>query len=1079
MRFIFLTLLAFATLTVSAVEHPVLLSPKNQVDVLAAGGSDWIALRNQCDAELDELITPGYAGWDWRLAVERFSLAYRVAKQRGDTVRTSQYGRKALALLKVLARQHNYGTPENAVLIGLGDGSTKTFTLPFAPVDPSQVTVLTTPIATVPLVYAGATIELPDWGQILAIADTAGGAAAYPSSDWRFSYRDGGDVLTLRWLGAHHPASGATYYVRITTAGNDGAASAGSATVSGTTLTLTTAPASGRAVFARYLGSDYEQTGNALGGCNSVQPDGPGYPMRTFAVGLAYGYDLLHDLPEFTAELKQEFYTVLNAELDWYRDNGYERDGDIGNYFIRGYLTSALSVGWGTSDENPRAAEWRDLGSALLQRTRDGIAAKLPGGYGPQGTYAIGTTSDCLQLFTLWRDLTGEDVLPTLSWTDHLIPANIHGTRPDRSTFYDGGDWSDVMPPAVPYEIGESFLQYLPDHADAPYARQWLADVGHPTTSGMVTDYKTVYPLSYCAPTTGPLYTRSDWGTSAVWLAFAAGPIVVDHQHRDQGHVEIVRGGDPLLVDAGGYDASETTWHNSLLVDDRGSGDLVIYAPNQGSWGDDVAITRTRDAAGVTYAQADLTTAWASPYGGNAVQRAVRSLVFVRPDVVVVHDAVRVAQAATIVQANWNFAANPVQTGDVFKVTSGGSALFMHPLLPATISPAMSTQTYDGRVSYTYRQASPTGTSRAFLHVFEVAPSGQAAMRSSALVTSFGGAAQGVEVTAGAANRVLLFSAAGVEISERPLRYPYAVGGAQQHLIADLHPGASYQIQVSVGGSTVSTTTATASEAGTVEMTFTAAAGEVAISDLSTSDTTPPTITTAAHGPATVSTTSAGVAVAADDDAGQAGLTCSWTASRVGGGAAGVTFTPNASHASLSATANFTHAGTYTCTATVSDAAGNHVASTTGNIVVQQTATTVAIIDTVPTLAGGASFQFHAAVRDQFDDPLSAPSVTWSVDPLGAGGSISPGGFFTAPTVSAASTSTVRAASGAAAVAVVVQITGGTGGSTTSGSTTSGSTTGGGTGQPESGSSGGCGNGGSLAMLVLAIAGMFLRYRRR
>lgn len=822
---VFLLALLALLSNAGAVEHPALLSPRDRVDRLAAGGAAWNTLKARCDAELDQLLAPGYAGWDWRDAAERFALAWLVM-QRSDAVQAGRYGRKALALLKVLARHHNYGTPENAELVGVGDGATRTFTLPRLAVGP--VTVLTTPITTRALTYGGATASLPDWGRILAIADSPTGASAYPPTDWRFSYRDGSDVLLLRWLTTHHPASGATYYVRITTAGNDGAAAAGAATISGTTLTLATAPAAGRAVFVRYLGPDYEQTGNFLGGTNSVQPDGPGYPMRAFAVGLANGYDLIHDLPEFTVTLKQEFCAVLNAQLDWYRGYGYERDGDIGNYFIRGYLMSTIATGWGTADENPRGQEWKDLGRSLLQRTYDGIARKIPGGYGPQGSYAVGTTNDCLQLFTLWKDISGEDLLPTLAWTDHLIPANIHGTRPDRTAFYDGGDWQ-TMPPEVPAQIGSDFLTYLPTHSMAPYARQWLTDLGQVPPAGPLSDYKVDFPLSYRARTTGPLYARSDWSTGAAWLAFAAGPMVVDHQHRDQGHLELVRGADALLVDAGGYDQSLTSWHNSLLVDDRGAGDLVVYPPDQGYWGDSVAITRDQEAGGTVYAQADLTGAWARPDGANAVRRALRSLVFIHPDLVVVHDAVHLANPATIVMANWNFAATPIANAGVYSATVGASRLFMRQLQPGQDQPVIAPVTFDGRTSFNYRQTSASGADRAFLHVFELAASGQAAMRPCALVTSTGNSARGATFQAGGSNRVVLFSATGTEITDRPFAYAYATGGAQRHLLSDLHPDSRHQVTVTSGGVTAYSAEVVSSAAGCLDLSFTAGAGQVAV----------------------------------------------------------------------------------------------------------------------------------------------------------------------------------------------------------------------------------------------------------
>ena len=80
-----------------------------------------------------------------------------------------------------------------------------------------------------------------------------------------------------------------------------------------------------------------------------------------------------------------------------------------------------------------------------------------------------------LQLYDLWRRLTTldglpEDLVPQLAWTANLVPATIHGTKPDRATFYDGGDWNEL--PATPLEGSmRAFVKYQPDHPMAPFAR--------------------------------------------------------------------------------------------------------------------------------------------------------------------------------------------------------------------------------------------------------------------------------------------------------------------------------------------------------------------------------------------------------------------------------------------------------------------------------------------------------------------------------------------------------------------------------------------------------------------------------
>jgi len=830
-NFVALTVLLLASALQAGDVHPQLISPTNRVATLAtAGNAEWTALRNRCDAGLNTLVIPEYAGWGWREAIEEYALAYNVAKALNDATRTLNYGRKALALMKVSARHHNYGSPDNAEYVGRTNGSTTQFILPRAPV--GAVTVFLTPLTIRNFTYNGVTQALPEWERIVAIGNTAAANADYPQADWRFSYRDGFDVFTLRWLTGNHPANGATYYVA--SAGDSGTTVAGANySVSGSTLTFNTAPAAGQCVYVRFMGANYEQTGNYLGGRNSVQPDGPGYQMRTFNVGLAYGYDLIYDFAEFTPALKQEFYTVLNEQIDWYATYGYENDGDLGNYFIRGYLTGTMFTAYATANENPRGAEFKTRAGTLLQRTFNALNEDLPGGYGPQGQYTNGVTTDCLQLLTLWKQLTGEDRLAQLAWTQNSVRAVIHGTKPNRVTFYDGGDWTDL--PAVPlFDAMKSYLQYLPNDPLAPFARQLLQDGGQSVPPGTISDYKTSFPLSYCAEQSGPVYARSDWSTGAVWMSFAAGPELYDHQHRDQGHITIQCGADYLLVNSGGYGLMDTEYHNTVLFDDRGEGDISNYPPGQGAWGfDRVHIIKHADGGDYTYSQADYGAAYAAAHDGtrNSVTQAIRSVVYLRPGLMIVHDQAQTANANVRKIFNLNFSGPLTQNGAVFSMTKGASKLFMRSVLPANPNPTFGTVTEYGTTSHKYQVTETGATQSNFLHVFEAGATSVGAATPATLVATADNLGQGVELTTGGFNRVVLFARKDREIPATSISYAFANSGAQRHLVTDVHPEANHRVLITSGAATVFDQNILSSPEGTLSIAFTAAAGgQVSIS---------------------------------------------------------------------------------------------------------------------------------------------------------------------------------------------------------------------------------------------------------
>jgi hypothetical protein len=810
-----------AALAVAAAAHPVLLTA-DRLATLSAGGSEWNSIKAYCDDNLNKVIGPEYAGWGWRTAVENYGTAYRVMLPKDRTL-AAKYGQKALAMMKVLARHHNYGGPECGQFIGLGDGSTKTFGLPMTPMTGTTITVLTTSVSDTVLTYSGPTAQVIHFDPVVKVSNTAGGPADYAPSGYKLLYRDGTNIFVLKWLGSNHPANGATYHVFMTN-GSGTAVAAGQFTVSNNNVVFTVAPGGNQAVFVRYIADTYDQTGNYLGGYSSVTPDGPGYQMRTFCPGLAFGFDLLFDFADFTAGLKAEFDTVLNQEIDWYTAYGYERDGDLGNYFIRGLLTGAMFTAYATDGANSRSAEFKLLADSCINRTFDKLDKKLPGGYGPQGQYANGTANDVLQTFTIYQSLTGKDLLSKLEWTSSIIPATIHGTKPDRKTFYDGGDWSDL--PATPLTgLVTAFLTYLPNHLMAPYARQFLTDIGSVDSfPGAIKDYKADFPPSYLAKVSGPMYARSDWGTSAVWVSLSAGEIVMDHQHYDQGHITIQRGADYLLVDGGGYGDYTTDYHNTLLFDDRGAGGISTYPPGQGAWGfNSVGIKRFESSSSYVYGMADFTRAYAQAHDGvnNSVKAAVRSVLFVRPGIYIVHDRAQTANAAVKKIFNCNFGNTLTQTNNVWTTTVAQSVLFMKSLEPGSPTPIVTAIAGQPLAKSNYQEMLTGQTNNNFFHVFEAGAIAQTAMSPSAYIEA--GLCEGVEIKIADSSWVAMFSKTDSVVTTQ-ISYSYHFSGPQRHIVSDLTPFASFNVKVSSKGQNVlSDSTHVASANGIASFAFSSA----------------------------------------------------------------------------------------------------------------------------------------------------------------------------------------------------------------------------------------------------------------
>ncbi|HEX6834413.1 MAG TPA: hypothetical protein VF132_12830 [Rudaea sp.] len=803
------------------------------IEIALADDATWASLKDRCDSNLNSIITDIYAGFDWRQAAQDYGLCYNVGTRRGDP-KAPLYSKKAIAILKTLARSFPLIAPnQNHQFIGFGDDHTRAFTLPMTPLAGTMVHAYSNTVAVSAYTYTGPTqhdvtqeFSSEALYPVLRISTTMAGATSNaapeytPEVDYHVSLRDvvnGNSAFNvLHWLGSKHPAG--AYFVATIQNKNDTEFATNAFVVSGTTITFTTAPAAGTPLFVQYMGADYSQTSNLYGRVESVKPDGPGYNMRAMNVGLAYGYDTMRQSPDLTPALRQEFYSVLNGQLDWYTQAGYEGpnlyENPIGNYYIRGYLTGAMFTAYATDSDNPRAqagGDLKPLASTLLHQTFNLMRDELPGGYGPQGTYSEGTNEDMLQLYDLWKRLTAsdgaaEDLPPQLEWTANLVPATIHGTKPDRATFYDGGDWNDL--PATPLEGSMlAFLKYQPNHPMAPFARQLLTDIGSPV-SGALTDYKSgagAFPLSYLAKTSGPVYARSDWSTSAVWLSLADGPIIEDHQHMDQGHLTLQRGADYLLINSGGYGFLDTLpYHNTLGFDDQGAGDHIVYPPGQGSWGPAAKITRYEDRDGFVYAEADIAPAYVNNDGvTNSVTSALRTMVYVRPNLVFLHDEMKVANPAVKKIFNVNFnAPTLVRSGDVFSAVHGSSKLFMRALVPANPTPVIKQTNYNGGThNVTNYQTTLTGqTSATFAHLFQLSASTQAAMATSSYIASADGRAQGVEVDAGSKRWVVMASKSPTPIlNTSALAYSMTQACPCTHVVTGLMPSTAYTITL-VGG---------------------------------------------------------------------------------------------------------------------------------------------------------------------------------------------------------------------------------------------------------------------------------------
>jgi chitinase len=168
---------------------------------------------------------------------------------------------------------------------------------------------------------------------------------------------------------------------------------------------------------------------------------------------------------------------------------------------------------------------------------------------------------------------------------------------------------------------------------------------------------------------------------------------------------------------------------------------------------------------------------------------------------------------------------------------------------------------------------------------------------------------------------------------------------------------------------------------------------------------TPPTIVTpASASPSAVSGTTAALSVLGADNGGESSLTYTWATT--GTPPAPVTFSANGTNAAKNTSATFSRAGSYTFQVTVTDTGGLSVTSSV-NLMVNQTLTTITLSPSAASVVAGNSQQFTAQAQDQFGNALaSQPGFNWSA----TAGAITQQGLYTAPT--APGTAQVQASSG-------------------------------------------------------------------
>ena len=174
----------------------------------------------------------------------------------------------------------------------------------------------------------------------------------------------------------------------------------------------------------------------------------------------------------------------------------------------------------------------------------------------------------------------------------------------------------------------------------------------------------------------------------------------------------------------------------------------------------------------------------------------------------------------------------------------------------------------------------------------------------------------------------------------------------------------------------------------------------------------PTVATAAAASPSTVTGTTTNLSVLGASPDGEPTLLYTWAAT----GPGAVTYSANGTNAAKNTTATFTRAGSYTFTATISN--GQYSTTSSVNVAVSQTSQGLTISPSQYFVSTGTTKQFTASVNDQFGNPISGPSITYSIQ--SGGGTISSTGLFTPPGTTG--TTIIKATSGSVSATATANV---------------------------------------------------------
>ena len=219
------------------------------------------------------------------------------------------------------------------------------------------------------------------------------------------------------------------------------------------------------------------------------------------------------------------------------------------------------------------------------------------------------------------------------------------------------------------------------------------------------TDPRTNYPTAFYDPGQGRLIDRTDWTTNATLFDFRCSWESINHQQGDANQFEFYRKGEWLTKGVANYDNNDngqsSDYHNTLTLQNwcaNGTpGNLSWEVPfwtNGSQWplalnnGDPTTYASIQ--TNYSYAFGDATPLynrpdyWSPANAALDILHSSRSIIWLKPDHIVVYDRATSHTAGLFKQFNLSLPTLPTQNGNVITTTTpGGQHLYVTSVLPA------------------------------------------------------------------------------------------------------------------------------------------------------------------------------------------------------------------------------------------------------------------------------------------------------------------------------------------------------------------------------------------------------------